>query len=414
MTQPFTPSGTDPQTGKPWAANPSGSTGSWGYNPANDQPWNPWASFGTGLSNAVQGTLKPLATPGGTWTGGSDPWGNAILGITGAIAGAGALGVFGGAGAAGADAAAAAAPSYLDTAALPASAFSADAALGAGAAGAADLTAPLLAGDFVASDVGGVTGLGTLGANFLAPSAATTALDPAIAQQLGIDFSLASAPSAGGLGFDTSLLSAPAAAGGDTIPTIIDTSAAAAGAGGGGGGAGGYFSQLGNFLTNPKNLPSLGLGGLSLFNALKTPKLPSQLNPVMAANTTASNAANATIAGGGTASPNWAQQKASIDASINQQLQQQSEALQQNAANTGQQGMVVQQQLNQLKQTLETQRQTLYQQAQAANVNQAISELTGSNQALTGIANLQLQQDQAAQQASNQMAELALLLASKG
>lgn len=236
----------------------------------------------------------------------------------------------------------------------------------------------------------------------------TAPLDPALAQQLGIDFSLGSAPAAGGPGFDASLLSGSAAGGGAEIPTIMG------GAGTGGGGAGGFMGQLGSYLSNPSHLASLGLGGLSLAGALSKPQLPGQANTASAANTAASNAAQSVITGGGTASPNWAGQKSSIDASVAQELQDQSAALQQNAANTGQSGMVVQQQLNKLKQTLETQRQVLYEQAQRDNVNTAIAELTGSNQALMGISELQMRQDAAAQQASSQLAELALLLASKG
>lgn len=324
----------------------------------------------------------------------------------GAIGGSAAVGAAGGAGAlgpgnsglslaeSGLTSGAAAAPSFSDPAMIQAF-------LNAGNASAG--TSPI-AGSEQASQ--GFSLLPATGPSSAAP------LDPATAQQLGIDFSLGSAPLAGGgPGFDASLLSAPAASGGAEIPTIVDTAAAGAGAGGG---AGGFLGNIGSYLSNPAHIASLGLGGLSLVGALSKPKLPGTANQVSGANTAASTAAQSVITGGGTASPNWAGQKSSIDASIAQELQDQSAALQQNAANTGQSGMVVQQQLNKLKQTLETQRQVLYEQAQRDNVNTAIAELTGSNQALMGISQLQMQQDQAAQQASSQLAELALLLASKG
>jgi hypothetical protein len=217
------------------------------------------------------------------------------------------------------------------------------------------------------------------------------------------------AASGAGIGFDPSLgtaSTAPAGGGFGGAATTIDTTAPTT--------AGGAGSGLMDWATNPKNLPTEGLLGLSALNALSTPQLPGAAKTALGTSTAGANQAQAIIQSGGTNTPEWAGQKASIDASINQQLQQQTEALKQNAANSGQSGMVVQQQIDSLTQTLETQRQQLYAQAQQQNVSNAVSELTGSNATLGSIANMQLGQSQQAQQQAMQTAELALLLSSRG
>ena len=124
--------------------------------------------------------------------------------------------------------------------------------------------------------------------------------------------------------------------------------------------------------------------------------------------------AMAMIKSGGMSGALWGQQKASIDASINQQIQQESEALQQAAANAGEgspkDSAVVVQQLNALKDKMETQRNQLYLQAQQQNVQTAIAELTGGNATLEAIAQMQLGQDEAARNAASETARLAMLL----
>jgi hypothetical protein len=190
----------------------------------------------------------------------------------------------------------------------------------------------------------------------------------------------------------------------DPVPDATISPAAGAPAGG----AGGLPDQLSNWLT--KNPAQAAMLGLAAKNALTQPKLPSALQTVQGNAGPAADAAQAIIQSGGTSSPIWQSQKASIDASIDQQLQDQTAAIQQNAANTGQAGMVVQQQINQIKENLETQRQQLYAQAQQQNVNNAVSELTGANQSLTAVANTQLAQSEEAQQSASQTAQLALML----
>jgi hypothetical protein len=165
-----------------------------------------------------------------------------------------------------------------------------------------------------------------------------------------------------------------------------------------------------SFASNPKNLLSLGLAGASLAEGTSKPALPAGAQTASSNATGLNSAALGVINSGGYSAPGWAAQKASIDASINQQEQQQTEALLQNQANTGQTGMVSAQQTNALKQNLETQRQELYAQALATNVQQAISEYTGSNQTLLGVANLQYQESAEAKQSAAQLAGLAAKL----
>ena len=105
------------------------------------------------------------------------------------------------------------------------------------------------------------------------------------------------------------------------------------------------------------NPGAAGLLGLAGYTAARQPSISS------AAQTQLNNAApslqqaQTVINAGGATGSAWAGQKAAIDASAAQQLQQQSEAIKQSAANTGQSGMVVQQQLNQLQQQIATQTQ---------------------------------------------------------
>jgi hypothetical protein len=170
---------------------------------------------------------------------------------------------------------------------------------------------------------------------------------------------------------------------------------------------------LGSWLSNAKNVGTAGMLGLSLKNALSKPKLPGASQTASAGATQAVQGATSTIQSGGTATPEWGSQKASIDATIDQQITQQTEAIQQAAANSGQGNQnsgIVQQQIAQMTSNANTQRQQLYAQAQQQNVQAALSELSGGDATLTSIGNMQLQQSQEAQQLAAQTAEMALML----
>jgi hypothetical protein len=170
---------------------------------------------------------------------------------------------------------------------------------------------------------------------------------------------------------------------------------------------------LGSWLSNAKNVGTAGMLGLSLKNALSKPKLTSADATASAAATDAVKSADAVINSGGTATAEWGSQKASIDATINQQIQQQTEAIQQAAANSGQGNQnsgIVQQQIAQMTANANTQRQTLYSQQQQANVSAALSELSSGDATLTSIGNAELKQSEEAQQLAAQTAELALQL----
>jgi len=169
------------------------------------------------------------------------------------------------------------------------------------------------------------------------------------------------------------------------------------------------------WFSNPRNLATLASLGISGMSALSHPALPG------ASQTAANNASALTkgalpiIQSGGTATPLWSSQKASIDATIDQQIKQQSEALQQAAINSGmgnQNSGIVQQQIAEMTRQANVQRQQLYTQAQQQNVNNALSELSQGDQILAEIGAMQLQQDERAKQLAGQTAELALLLAS--
>lgn len=186
---------------------------------------------------------------------------------------------------------------------------------------------------------------------------------------------------------------------------------------GGGSTGDGFGSDIMHWLSNPKNAGTAGLLGLSLKNALSQPKLPGALQT--AENNAGQSTAQAlsVINSGGTATAEWASQKASIDATIDQQIKQQSEAIQQAAASSGegnQNSGIVQQQIQQMTANANVQRQQLYQQAQQQNVQAALSELTGGDQVLTQVGATQLQQSEEAQQLAAQTAEMALLLQSGG
>lgn len=174
-----------------------------------------------------------------------------------------------------------------------------------------------------------------------------------------------------------------------------------------------WGSQLGKWLANPKNDITAGMLGLSAVSALSPPKLPGAAQTALGASGPAVQQAQAMIQAGGMSGPIWTQQKASIDASIDQQIAQLKQQVQQNASNMGAGGAnsgLVQQQISQQVAQLEQQRQTLYAQAAEQNVQNAVAELTGGNQTLTGIAQLQYNQSQQAQQQAQKLAQLAALI----
>jgi hypothetical protein len=168
-----------------------------------------------------------------------------------------------------------------------------------------------------------------------------------------------------------------------------------------------------DWFKSPKNDLSAGMFGMSLFNALNRPALPGAAKTALGAAGPAVAQAQGIISSGGVNTPIWTQQKASIDASIDAQIQQASDALMQQAANAGEGGKnsgIVQQQLAAIRENMETQRQQLYLQAQQQNVNNAVAELTGGNQTLSSIANIQLQQSNEARTLAQQTAMLAAQL----
>src|SRR5271163_4467422 len=167
--------------------------------------------------------------------------------------------------------------------------------------------------------------------------------------------------------------------------------------------------SIGSWFENPKNIGTAGLLGLSLKNALSQPKLPGASSTANAAATEAVKGATSVIQSGGTATPEWASQKATIDQTFDQQIKQQSEALQQAAASSGegnQNSGIVQQQIAQMTANVNVQRQQAYAQAQQQNVQAALSELAGGDQTLTSIGNMQLAQSEQAQQLAAQTAEM--------
>lgn len=172
------------------------------------------------------------------------------------------------------------------------------------------------------------------------------------------------------------------------------------------------LSGIGNSLLgwaekNPGTAAQLGLGA---YEATQKPALPSADKALLSESQANIASATGIINSGGTSSPNWGAQKAAIDQSIQTQVTQGTQAILQQAANNGmgQNSLVVQQQINQLKINASTQQQQLYQQAQAQNVSQAMSLLSGGNQALASIGNTQYQQDQQAQQLVAQLGGAAL------
>ncbi|MBA0083364.1 MAG: hypothetical protein HRJ53_00040, partial [Acidobacteria bacterium Pan2503] len=177
----------------------------------------------------------------------------------------------------------------------------------------------------------------------------------------------------------------------------------------------GFWSQMGKTLKTPKGALTAASLAMPLYGLMKGAQLPGAAKTALGASGPAVAQAQATISAGGMAGPLWNQQKAGIDAQINQQLQDFSRQIQQNAANSGQGGAnsdVVQQQIASMRTRLEAQRQQMYMAAAQQNVTNAVAELTGGNQTLMALANLQFQEDRQAQEMALQTGEVVGKLAS--
>jgi hypothetical protein len=238
-------------------------------------------------------------------------------------------------------------------------------------------------------------GLSDTGGSFLPATADSSvqSLSPDLMQSLGIDTGNIQA------GVDPSLAATP------DMPSVAPESF--------GDQVGDKASEFGKWLESPKNAATAGLLGLSAKNALTTPKLSAASQAAEANAAAEAKGALPVIQSGGTASPEWGSQKASIDATVDNQIKQQTQAIMQAAASSGEGGQnsgIVQQQIAAMTQQANLQRQQLYAQAQAQNVQQAVSEISGGDSTLTTIGNTQLQQSQEAQQLASQTAEMALLL----
>ena len=163
--------------------------------------------------------------------------------------------------------------------------------------------------------------------------------------------------------------------------------------------------------NNPLSTAALGL---TAKNLLTTPKLPSAAQTAFGASSAAVQQAEGILNSGGTSSPQWTTMKASIDSQIDQQLKTAMAQMQQTAANNGQGGAnsaVVQQQMAALQQQATAQKEQLYSKALSDIVSQALTEMTGGDQTLGQIAQLQLGQSNNATQTASQTANLALQLA---
>lgn len=163
----------------------------------------------------------------------------------------------------------------------------------------------------------------------------------------------------------------------------------------------------------PATAALLGISGVQAFSS---PEIPAAAKKLQAGAGPAADAASSVIQSGGTSSASWGAQKASIDASIDQQIKEQSEAMLQQAVNSGQgaDSQVTLQQINKLKTQLETQRQNLYAQAQAQNVQVAVQSLGISDQALAQVAQAQFAESNQAKSSASETAKMALMLQALG
>lgn len=277
-------------------------------------------------------------------------------------------------------------------------------AAGAGLAGGEALTSsvPYLPGvtDSTSAFVNGAantaaadTGAGGAFSSYLPVTSSAAPLSTDLASSFGL-------PASGDLAaLNTAASSLPAS----TFPTGVDAVGSS-----GLGGIAGNFSDWAS--KNPLQAAMLGLSG---FNALSAPKIPSAAGHALDNANAMTDEARQVISSGGTSSPAWQQAKSSIDQRINEYVKNTAAQIKQNAVNSGMGGensMVVREQLNNLQQQAETQRQQLYQQELSQIVSQSVSELTGGNQTLSSIAQMQLGQSNEAKQAASQTAQLAIML----
>jgi hypothetical protein len=186
-----------------------------------------------------------------------------------------------------------------------------------------------------------------------------------------------------------------------TEPGILDKAGSA---------IGNAASGIGNYLSKPGNAATAGLLGLSALRGLTPAPVTPAAKQLNSQAGTANAFAQPILANGGAPTPAQLQ---TIQDQFSQQLQQGTEAILQTAANSGQGGansMVVQQQIAQLKQQLTTQMEAAIQAQTTANVNAALSALTGSNQALSQVANAQMGSNQQNNQLASGIAQNTLLL----
>lgn len=175
-----------------------------------------------------------------------------------------------------------------------------------------------------------------------------------------------------------------------------------------------FTDQLWQTLKTPRGaLTAAGLGA-NLYGILARGQLPGAAKTALGAAGPAVQRAESVIQTGGMGTPLWTTQKAAIDAQINQEIAQASRAIQQNAQASGMGGAnstAVQQQIASMTSQFETRRQAMYQQVLQNNVSNAVSELSGANQTLMSIAQLQMQENQYAQQLAGNIGKTTSALA---
>lgn len=252
--------------------------------------------------------------------------------------------------------------------------------------------------------------------SFLSAASPTLGLDAATAEALGISSALS------GMETSTGMVAGGAPFfGSEGMGSMGEFAGETSGQWGGATGMGvegggildGTAAMLKRLGLSPATAGLLGISGLQ---ALSKPKVPDAAKTLQAQAGPAAASANAVIQSGGTGGPQWATQKSSIDATVDQQLNEQIQAMLQQAVNSGQgaDSQVTQQQINKLKNQLETVRQQLYAQAQAQNVDAALRQLGISDQALANVAQAQFASSNQARSAAAQTASLALMLSVLG
>lgn len=348
---------------------------SWVQDPAILEYHPPGQGPGENYYTYDETTGKYLGTQKGS---GIMPYAEGILGVLGAGVGFGAIGAAAGGAGAAADVGAAAAPAAdavapaVTTAALP--------------PGAVDL-----GGGLTMMPDGSVVGGMDLGAS--------TMSNADIMSSIGVDPTAAAGalPAAGG--------------GGGGVPPPANPFVDGAGAGASITGNPTLDSMLGTITKDPLKLAMLGL---SLKGSLSKPKLPGAAQTALDNANSSTTTANNTINSGGMGSPAWAVQKSAIDSQYDLMLRQETEAIKQNAANSGMgmagNSMVVQQQINAAQERNMGARQEAYQRALSENLTAAVAQLSGGNSVLTSIAQMQLSQSRDAQATAAEVAKLAAQL----